>query len=61
MTEVGTTHEGSALTEEDAEILMVSCVPCTHRRDPEGRHPFAAGHRGFEEAGLDSPDRKGDE
>lgn len=43
-------HNFDVLSEEDAEVLMVSCVPCVHRREsPSGRHPFAEGHRGFRE------------
>lgn len=43
-------HNFDVLSEEDAEVLMVSCVPCTHRREsPESRHPFTEGHRGFRE------------
>ena len=45
-------HDFDVLSEEDAEVLMVSCVPCTHRRvSPGGRHPFAEGHREFGKAG----------
>lgn len=45
-------HAFDVLSEDDAEVLMVSCVPCTHRPDtPHGRHPFAAGHRRFGEVG----------
>lgn len=46
-------HNWEVLSEEDAEVLMVSCVPCVHRREPPGsRHPFSEGHRDFEEAGA---------
>lgn len=46
-------HRFDVLSEEDAEVLMVSCVPCAHRRHPPGvRHPFAEGHRGFGGEGL---------
>lgn len=46
-------HNFDVLSEEDAEVLMVSCVPCIHRRvSPESRHPFEEGHRGFGEAGV---------
>ena len=49
-------HRFDVLSEEDAEVLMVSCVPCVHRRgSPGGRHPFAEGHRGFREAGAHGP------
>ncbi len=49
-------HNFDVLSEEDAEVLMVSCVPCAHRRHPSGsRHPFAEGHRGFGEAGAVGP------
>ena len=45
-------HHFDVLSEEDAEVLMVSCVPCVHRRvSTGGRHPFAEGHRSFGEAG----------
>ena len=43
-------HAFDVLSEEDAEVLMVSCVPCAHRRGaPGAEHPFAEGHRGFGE------------
>ena len=49
-------HRFDVLSEEDAEVLMVSCVPCVHRQHPSGgRHPFAEGHRGFGEAGAGGP------
>ncbi len=49
-------HNFDVLSEEDAEVLMVSCVPCAHRREPPGSlHPFAKGHRGFGEAGAHGP------
>ena len=49
-------HNFDVLSEEDAEVLMVSCVPCAHRRDsPEGRHPFTEGHRNFGEAAAGGP------
>ncbi len=49
-------HRFEVLSEEDAEVLMVSCVPCAHRREsPGGQHPFAEGHRGFEEAASGVP------
>jgi len=49
-------HNFDVLSEEDAEVLMVSCVPCAHRREsPEGRHPFTEGHRGFREAAAGGP------
>ncbi len=45
-------HNFDVLSAEDAEVLMVSCVPCTHRQvSPRGRHPFVEGHRGFGKAG----------
>lgn len=48
-------HNFDVLSEEDAEVLMVSCVPCTHRgHSLEGLHPFAEGHRGFREADASS-------
>ncbi len=41
-------HRFDVLSEEDAEVLMVSCVPCAHRHGPPGDlHPFAEGHHGF--------------
>lgn len=53
-------HRFDVLSEEDAEVLMVSCVPCTHRRGPHGRrHPFAEGHRGFGEAATGGPGGRG--
>jgi transcriptional regulator with XRE-family HTH domain len=43
-------HDFDVLSEEDAEVLMVSCVPCTHRPAFLGRrHPFAEGHREMED------------
>lgn len=42
-------HAFDVLSEEDVEVLMVSCVPCEHRRG-ESVHPFREGHRGFGEA-----------
>lgn len=54
-------HNFDVLSEEYAEVLMVSCVPCTHRHGPPGgRHPFAEGHRGFGEAGAGGPCREED-
>ncbi|MGH3145472.1 MAG: helix-turn-helix domain-containing protein [Rubrobacter sp.] len=45
-------HNFDVLSEEDAEVLMVSCVPCTHRRgSPGDRHSFEEWHRGFGESG----------
>lgn len=45
-------HTFDVLSEDDAEVLMVSCVPCTHRHGaPTDQHPFAEGHRRFGEAG----------
>jgi transcriptional regulator with XRE-family HTH domain len=39
-------HRFDVLSEEDAEVLMVSCVPCVHRPGAPGhRHPFTEGHR----------------
>jgi transcriptional regulator with XRE-family HTH domain len=41
-------HRFEVFSEEDAEVLMVSCVPCTHGGGPPGRlHPFSESHRGF--------------
>ena len=38
-------HTFDVLSEEDAEVLMVSCVPCVHREQrPGGQHPFTEGH-----------------
>ncbi|WP_166397820.1 cupin domain-containing protein [Rubrobacter marinus] len=38
-------HNFDVLSEEDAEVLMVSCVPCTHRlASPESRRSFTDGH-----------------
>jgi hypothetical protein len=43
-------HNFDVLSEEDAEVLMVSCVPCTHRPAFLGRrHPSAEGHREMED------------
>jgi quercetin dioxygenase-like cupin family protein len=48
-------HNFDVLSEEDAEVLMVSCVTCTHRREPPGsRHPFTEGHWGFEKVDQDA-------
>lgn len=45
-------HRWDVLSEEDAEVLMVSCVPCTHGGRPPGRpHPFKESHHGLGEAG----------
>ena len=39
-------HRFDVLSEEDAEVLMVSCVPCMHGPSrPGARHPFAEDHR----------------
>jgi transcriptional regulator with XRE-family HTH domain len=41
-------HRFEVFSEEDAEVLMVSCVPCTHGGGPPGSpHPFREAHRGF--------------
>ena len=41
-------HRFDVFSEEDAEVLMVSCVPCTHGGGPSDRiHPFKEGHREF--------------
>jgi transcriptional regulator with XRE-family HTH domain len=41
-------HRFEVFSEEDAEVLMVSCVPCTHGGVHPGRpHPFKEGHRGL--------------
>ena len=46
-------HDFDVLSEEDAEVLMVSCVPCTHRGGSTGRpHPFREAHRGFGNVGA---------
>ncbi len=40
-------HRFEVFSEEDAEVLMVSCVPCTHGGGDPGRpHPFREAHRG---------------
>jgi len=39
-------HGFDVLSEEDVEVLMVSCVPCEHRRGVR-MHPLHEGHRGF--------------
>ena len=39
-------HGFDVFSEEDAEVLMVSCVPCVHGPSrPGARHPFAEDHR----------------
>ena len=44
-------HGFDVFSEEDAEVLIVSCVPCTHGGGlPESTHPFMEAHRGFGEA-----------
>ena len=44
-------HRFDVFSEEDAEVLVVSCVPCTHGGgSPERRHPFREGHREFRRA-----------
>jgi transcriptional regulator with XRE-family HTH domain len=49
-------HNFDVLSAEDAEVLMVSCVPCTHRAgSPRRPHPFREGHKGFGHAGSGSP------
>jgi transcriptional regulator with XRE-family HTH domain len=41
-------HGFDVLSEEDAEVLMVSCVPCGHRGGrPDREHPLREGHRGM--------------
>jgi transcriptional regulator with XRE-family HTH domain len=51
-------HGFDVLSEEDVEVLMVSCVPCTHRGGSSERpHPFREGHRGFGKA--DAGGRRG--
>ena len=43
-------HRFDVFSEEDAEVLMVSCVPCTHGGGPPGRpHPFGQAHHGHGE------------
>ncbi len=50
-------HRFDVFSEEDAEVLMVSCVPCTHGVGSPGRpHPFKEGHRGF--GGVDAGGRR---
>jgi len=44
-------HGFDVFSEEDVEVLMVSCVPCTHGGGTPGRpHPFREGHREFGKA-----------
>ena len=44
-------HRFDVFSEEDAEVLMVSCVPCSHRGGGAGRpHPFREDHRWFGKA-----------
>ena len=44
-------HRFDVFSEEDAEVLMVSCVPCTHGGESSGRtHPFKEAHRVFGKA-----------
>ena len=50
----GLPHAFDVLSEEDVELLMVSCVPCTHGRAPEHRHRFGEGYTGAE-AGAGGP------
>jgi len=54
-------HGFDVFSEEDVEILMVSCVPCTHRADaPDRPHPFWDGHPEFGEVGrADGGGRRG--
>lgn len=41
-------HGFDVVSEEDVEVLMVSCVPCTHRPgSPDRPYPFMEGHPGF--------------
>ena len=43
-------HRFDVFSEEDAEVLMVSCVPCTHGGGfPRRPHPFREAHRGLGE------------
>ena len=47
-------HGFDVVSEEDVEVLMVSCVPCTHRVDvPKRPYPFMAEHREFGPADAD--------
>ena len=49
-------HRFDVFSEEDAEVLMISCVPCTHgKRSPGRPHPFKENHRGLHEAGAGGP------
>lgn len=49
-------HRFDVFSEEDAEVLMVSCVPCTHGGGSPGRlHPFREGHREFGRADSGDP------
>ena len=44
-------HRFDVFSKEDVEVLMVSCVPCTHGGFPaHRRHPFREGHRGFDQS-----------
>ena len=46
-------HGFDVFSEEDVEVLWVSCVPCTHGGGPPGRlHPFMEGHPEFGGAGA---------
>jgi transcriptional regulator with XRE-family HTH domain len=40
-------HAFDVLSEEDVEVLMVSCVPCSHRGGTR-THPFREGHGGMD-------------
>ena len=41
-------HRFEVFSEDDAEVLMVSCVPCTHGGGgPRRPHPFREAHRWF--------------
>ena len=54
----GLPHAFDVLSEEDVELLMVSCVPCTHGRTPDHRHRLGEGHTGhrvFGQAGSGGP------
>lgn len=48
----GLPHAFDVLSDEDVELLMVSCVPCTHGGAPDHRHRLGEGHQGFGETGA---------
>lgn len=46
-------HGFDVFSEEDVEMLMVSCVPCTHGGASGRMHPFMEGHPEFERSAGD--------